>query len=963
MTAVSQSYPNYLGGLNEQPDEMKKPGQVTEALNVIPDPVIGLTRRPGFENMPWKYYPDLALGTNEIGIEPEGTWFELSVSDQIDDDYLFIGCVNPDGRVTIFNQNGELQAVRWSEDAIPPHRDYVFTDTGVINVYDDDDELELSIQTTYADSVPGNGDGLYLNEYFVHEPEKPLKYCVSKDNIIFTNPNVVPTLAKGTVPTADEETKYYSFISLKALDLQNYNYTFRRYYPDTPDNTTTYEEIKDISIDKVTGLKKEEYEEDLTLYLQVNSPFRVIISGQGVTEDAEVDVYFTGTIYQKERKNEFVNKVEYSWTVDVIDPGKGFEEDETYPETISPGNNLPDITIKFRVDGTRQVTAIQNDLVTPSQSAHQTAEDILLDLAVEFEAVGIDKCVVCGNGLYLENASEFSIGTTEIAVADIINSQKLDDDVVPFGRVNTVAELPVECYPGFVVQVKNSYDGSGDYFLKFESESEVDITNYTLVKPDGFWEEIAKPHQSYNPNNSTLPHMITVCRLESSSEHVFVISPMQYEPRTAGTNIYNPSMFTEATPISGVNYYKNRLFFFTASGNVLTSQAGEINNLFISSALESSTIDPLDVVANSNQRVAIRSSAVVNNSMVLFGDSEQYNLTTDTSILSPDTVNITKISNYTFNRNTEPIYLGTNLGFISAGLTRFYEMTNVYDRGPIDINERSQQIQTQFGQGYNVPVSSREQSMVLIYKKYDTDNVSTVAGFEAQKSMYMYRFRQENSQTSSQTSWTKWSVDEPIVYVSMPRDKIFVVVQNGLSTRLYKMDSGSIEGLPANESTVLSTVPEYTDGYIRVGDDIVSGAPFETRITFPTIYARSKEGYDITSNLTIHRIKLSTAAIGAYNLEIKRQGYDPYTLLVEQTPANNSYVSSPPQIDIPNEFGVVTPTTLTIPPLTGEHIENVPVYTRNKNLTFTMKTDYNAPLTLRSMTWEGDWNQPYYRRG
>ena len=53
MTAVSQSYPNYLGGLNEQPDELKKPGQLVEALNVIPDPVIGLSRRPGFELVPW----------------------------------------------------------------------------------------------------------------------------------------------------------------------------------------------------------------------------------------------------------------------------------------------------------------------------------------------------------------------------------------------------------------------------------------------------------------------------------------------------------------------------------------------------------------------------------------------------------------------------------------------------------------------------------------------------------------------------------------------------------------------------------------------------------------------------------------------------------------------------------------------------------------------------------------------
>ena len=54
MTAVSQSYPNFLGGLNEQPDELKKPGQLVEALNVIPDPVVGLSRRPGFERISWK---------------------------------------------------------------------------------------------------------------------------------------------------------------------------------------------------------------------------------------------------------------------------------------------------------------------------------------------------------------------------------------------------------------------------------------------------------------------------------------------------------------------------------------------------------------------------------------------------------------------------------------------------------------------------------------------------------------------------------------------------------------------------------------------------------------------------------------------------------------------------------------------------------------------------------------------
>ena len=54
--------------------------------------------------------------------------------------------------------------------------------------------------------------------------------------------------------------------------------------------------------------------------------------------------------------------------------------------------------------------------------------------------------------------------------------------------------------------------------------------------------------------------------------------------------------------------------------------------------------------------------------------------------------------------------------------------------------------------------------------------------------------------------------------------------------------------------------------------------------------------------------------------------------------------------------------SLTTRHLYGEKIETVPVYTRNKNLTVSMSTDYDAPLTLQSMTWEGDWNPPYYKR-
>ena len=82
-----------------------------------------------------------------------------------------------------------------------------------------------------------------------------------------------------------------------------------------------------------------------------------------------------------------------------------------------------------------------------------------------------------------------------------MNSQKTDEDVVPIVRVNTVAELPVECVANFIVQVTNSFDNQNDYYLQYKSESET--TDVDETKADGYWEEIKKPFEKYNPENTT----------------------------------------------------------------------------------------------------------------------------------------------------------------------------------------------------------------------------------------------------------------------------------------------------------------------------------------------------------------------------------------------------------------------------------------------------------------------------
>ncbi len=93
MAAITQRIKNFLGGVSTQPDPKKLPGQVREAKNVYPDAALGLQKRPG-----WKFLDELhdGTGTNGLtGTSYSGTalenahWFYIDR----DDDEIYIGCI------------------------------------------------------------------------------------------------------------------------------------------------------------------------------------------------------------------------------------------------------------------------------------------------------------------------------------------------------------------------------------------------------------------------------------------------------------------------------------------------------------------------------------------------------------------------------------------------------------------------------------------------------------------------------------------------------------------------------------------------------------------------------------------------------------------------------------------------------------------------------------------------------
>lgn len=79
MAAISQTINNVLGGVSQQPDPVKLPGQVREAVNAYLDPTFGCTKRPGTQ----------FIGLLAEDVPETAEWFPVFRDEQ----ERYVGCI------------------------------------------------------------------------------------------------------------------------------------------------------------------------------------------------------------------------------------------------------------------------------------------------------------------------------------------------------------------------------------------------------------------------------------------------------------------------------------------------------------------------------------------------------------------------------------------------------------------------------------------------------------------------------------------------------------------------------------------------------------------------------------------------------------------------------------------------------------------------------------------------------
>ena len=460
----------------------------------------------------------------------------------------------------------------------------------------------------------------------------------------------------------------------------------------------------------------------------------------------------------------------------------------------------------------------------------------------------------------------------------------------------------------------------------------------------------------------------------------------QWDDALVGDDVTNPEPSFIGKNISKMLFFRNR-FAILADENIVMSRPGDFTNFFAKSAIQLIASDPIDIAASSEYPAILFDGIQTNTGLVLFTKNQQFMLTTDSDVFSPLTAKINSLSTYNFNFATNPISLGTTIGFLdNAGkFSRFFEMAQVQREGEPEIIEQSAVVSTLFEKDLKLISNSRENSVIF----FSEEGTST---------LYGYRYF-DNIRERKLAAWFKWTLTGTIQYHCMQDDFLYVVVRNNNKDQLLKyalkMDANSFaladnrvhldhlmttSGWTYNATTGKSTKAKPTGlestnqlvaydvdaglnqgrfGEITVngsnleidgnwsGETFLIGYQFTMEVQIPTIYVTRQVGEsfraDSRANTILHRASFAFGPIGLYETTLTRTGRSDYTELFEIAPANQ-YAANTASV------------------LNNNKLYSVPIYDRNTNVTLKVKSTHPTPANILYMTWEGVYNNNFYTR-
>ena len=955
MAGITQTIPSFVSGISEQPDHLKFQGQLTDIVNAIPDITLGLYKRPGAKR----------IGTAPLSnVQSGGSWFHY-FRDETEGSY--IGQVAADGQVRVWRcSDGQLMTTAYGTGGQTAIQDYLATS--------EPENLQfLTINdTTFVTSRDSSNSNTLVGTTGTTD-DRPEAHCAMIELLRTENGrqygiNIYDSSATSSLTTVKRATK---------VKITGNNYDEGDGSGHCPGiGTEVYAVTAAGSYGATTNVVHVKNSSGTTLTTgKDNLTFRITALGQqGVSPNYSASSNGPGG--QNYRCS-------YNLEVVLLHGGEGWDVGDVIrvePEHAATANSSDGqayIEVTVTEIETTQVKATLSSagdgLIRPAPTPFDadtavTADTILAGIVDDLPA-GISAKVI-GPGIYLSSTNPFNV---EIAEEDLMRVfQK---------SVNDVTLLPNQCRHGYIVKVSNArMSDEDDYYLRFTGENNLDGA--------GSWSECAEPGIAKSLTNMPLV-------IQRTATTTFTVKQFTYQDRRVGDDNTNPMPTFVGKRINKVLFFRNRLALLSGE-NVILSRPGTLGtpDFFIESALTVSASDPIDISAASMFPSDIFDGIEINAGLLVFSTNQQFLLSTDDTVLNPDTAKLRSVSTFNYNKDIPPISLGTTISYLdnSGKFSRLNEMANTSREGEPDVVEISKLVPTLLPKNLDLLTNSRENSIILIGKT----NSDTVFG-------YKYLAIGDKRQ---QQAWFKWKLNNPLLYHFIINDEYFfldtdnflqslkivqsdddpIITQDDVNYQIHLDNHTTVSNGVYNASTNLTTFtnqsdwidqvtsPNYSlaiidlntnstrlaryalptvinaDDFTVPGDwstgSFTIGYLYEYLIKFPRIYPKKISGEksfaDVNSSLILHRLKLHFGKIGLYETTLTRVGKSDYTEVYESSLLDEYEASDAPYLE--------------------EYIKTIPVYEKNKNVDITLKSSHPAPATLRAMAWEGDYSPLFYKR-
>ena len=999
MAGITQTIPQFTAGISEQPDHLKFPGQVKDVTNAIPDVTRGLYKRPGSKRVGTNPLSSVYSNQNHA-TNKNGSWFHY-YRDETEGSY--IGQVDINGQVRIWScKTGELQTTIYGAPAFDSTKNY---DSGQ-KVQANNKVYEAQADISSGGSAPSHSSGTTNNWLFIEatsasqttvqnylatsEPENLQFLTINDTTFVNSRDTTNANTLIGTTGTTDA-TPHTHYAFLEVIRTEN----GRQYGVDLNNSThvTTVKRATRLKINSDTlyegdgsgtcpGVGTQVF--SVTSGNKQNLVFRINTLGQqGVSES------YNASSNGPDGDN---YRCSYQREVVLLHGGEGWETTDTTTVSLTAASGgggtkaqansgtKADYTIRVEDHEETQInstiTADGNDsgLIRPAPTPFDadtavTADTIIGGIRTEIQtncpSISTEHI---GNGIYLHSSNPFTVRVVE---DDLMRSFQ--------SSVNDVQNLPNQCKHGYIVKVSNALRAEeDDYYLRFEGENGKDGT--------GSWIECAKP--SIPKELTNMPLVIQRTGFDSNTQvATFTVRTFDYQVRRIGDEKTNPLPSFVGKRINKVLFFRNRLALLSGE-NVITSRPGTLGlpDFFSETALTVSAADPIDISAASMFPSELFDGIEINTGLVVFSTNQQFLLSSDDTVLNPDTAKLRSISTFNYNKDIPPISLGTTIGYVdnSGKFSRFNEMANIRREGEPNVVEVSKIVPTLLPKDIDLLTNSRENSMIFLGKT----GSNIVSG-------YRYLNVAEKRQ---QAAWFKWKFNNPLLYHFVIDDEYFFldtdnflhtvklvqetndpfIIRDDVNFLLHLDNYTTVSGgvySPSNNNTTFSgvgwlanvTTPEYelavvsstgrygkpttsTNSFTLPGDwsglTLTIGYVYDYEVKIPRLYpvkiSNNSSASDVHASLIIHRIKLHFGKIGLYETTLKRVGKVDYNEIYESTQMQEYDANDAPYLE--------------------EFIKTVPVYERNTNVDIILKSTHPAPATLRALSWEGDYSPRFYQR-